>query len=111
MRTIASDFSIADLNLNTFSTAAPGGLRYAVGRVVDPGAPSILRTFYEISIPFADLGLQSGDEFGLEIQVNSDANGGDRDAKWQRNGPRNVDRTFFDPRYFSFVRISPNSPP
>ena len=111
LRTIASDFSIADLNLNTFSTAAPGGLRYAVGRVVDPGAPSILRTFYEISIPFADLGLQSGDEFGLEIQVNSDANGGDRDAKWQRNGPRNVDRTFFDPRYFSFVRISPNSPP
>lgn len=64
---------------------------------------------YELKIPIASLGIQVGQPFGFEVQIESDHNGGDSDARygWKHpsktsNGP-DVNNTMQDPSFMGTV--------
>ena len=63
---------------------------------------------YEIVVPLVAAGIEIGAEFGLEIQLNDDDNGGFRDSKWgwfhpSRVGDEDTDRTYLDPSVMGTV--------
>lgn len=61
---------------------------------------------WEVSIPLASLGIQPGKVFGLELQINDDIDGGDRDAKWAWFSPAGQDVTAIDPSVMGRARLA-----
>ena len=55
---------------------------------------------WEIKIPIAALNITIGEPFGIDIQINDDIDGGDRDSKWGWFHPSGSDTGFFNPSTF-----------
>lgn len=55
---------------------------------------------WEIKIPIAALNITIGEPFGIDIQINDDIDGGDRDSKWGWFHPPGSDTGFFNPSTF-----------
>jgi len=60
---------------------------------------------YEIAIRMDSAGIYPGDLVGLEIQINEDDDGGDRDAKWSWAERTSEHRAWFDPSAFGTVKL------
>lgn len=56
--------------------------------------------FWEVSLPLNILGIQKGTVFGIEVQINIDHDGGDRDVKWGWAHPSGSDTASRDPSKF-----------
>ena len=57
---------------------------------------------YELvaTIPLAQVGINSNTPFGLNIEINDDDDGGNRDYKYSWIGTPNLDISFRDPSTF-----------
>ncbi len=60
------------------------------------------RDVYEIAIDLDSAGIEIGELFGFEVQVNDDDDGGNRDSKWgwyhpSRSNGVDTDQTYVDP--------------
>ena len=60
---------------------------------------------YEIAINLSSAGIFPGDLIGLEIQINEDDDGGDRDAKWSWAERTAEHRAWFDPSAFGTAKL------
>jgi len=67
------------------SSTAPLTVTFATGPGIGPRGirrPQFERDVYELRINLASAGISTDAAFGLELQVNDDDGGGDRDSKW-----------------------------
>lgn len=60
----------------------------------------VSEAYYEIAIDMISANIYSYREFGIEVQINEDDDGGDRDAKWGWAGRTGEDRAPESPRAF-----------
>jgi len=65
------------------------------------------RSIYEIEINMASIGLNVEERFGLDVQINDDDDGGDRDAKWAWFAPANQDESWKNPSLFGTAILAP----
>lgn len=101
--------------VNTEWLLGPQGQAPAIGLTGFKFANSILtqgKQAYEMQIPLANLGIQIGRPFGFEVQIDSDHNGGDSDARygWKHpsrnaNGP-DVNFTVSNPSYMGTALLA-----
>jgi len=64
---------------------------------------------YEIRIDMRSIGLNIGQRFGFDVQVNDDDNGADRDAKLAWFGPANRDDSWRNPSLFGQAILAPGA--
>jgi len=68
------------------SATLPSDLIFAAGPEKGPTDPSSAqrgrKDIYEIRIKLSELNIEVGAPFGIEVQINDDDDGGNRDAKW-----------------------------
>lgn len=67
---------------------------------------------YELAIPLAAAGIQTGLAFGLELQINDDDNGEGRDSKWgwfhpSRQNNTDTDTSYLNPSVMGTVVLVP----
>ncbi len=62
---------------------------------------------YEISIDLASVGVNVGTRIGLDVQINDDDDGGDRDSKWAWWSPSGNDNAWRDPSLFGPAILAP----
>ena len=92
--------------LYSLSTAlpAPPGLEYSACECIGS------RSGWEMKIPLAEVGLVPGQEFGLELQIHEDVDGGGRDALYGWAGPpierRDAGAPFESPASFGTVVLA-----
>lgn len=58
-----------------------------------------------VYIPRAEVGIQHGQPFGINVEVNDDDDGGFRDAKYSWIGKPDFDRSWIQPRAFGTSQI------
>ena len=84
---------------------APPGLEYAACACIG------YRSGWEMKIPLAEVALVPGQEFGLELQIHEDLDGGDRDALYGWAGPpignQDEDFGFESPALLGTVVLAP----
>lgn len=85
-------------------------IRFATGPGIGPDGirqPRFEQDVYEISFDLDDAGIELGEPFGFELQVDDDDNGDDRDAKWGWFHPArddvDTDLTFVNPSIMGTV--------
>lgn len=86
------------------STSVPLDVTFATGPGIGPRGfrrPRFEQDIYELRIELASAGIDVDAAFGLELQVNDDDGGGDRDSKWAWHLPSrttaDVDSTVSNP--------------
>jgi len=65
------------------------------------------RSIYEIEVNLASIGLNIEERFGLDVQINDDNDGGDRDAKWAWSAPAFQDESWKNPSLFGTAVLAP----
>lgn len=65
------------------------------------------QSIYEISINMASIGLVPEQRFGLDVQINDDDDGGDRDSKWAWFAPSYQDNSWNNPSLFGTASLAP----
>jgi len=65
------------------------------------------RSIYEIEINLESIGLNIEERFGLDVQINDDNDGGDRDAKWAWFAPAFQDESWKNPSLFGTAALAP----
>jgi len=65
------------------------------------------RSIYEIEINMASVGLNIEERFGLDVQINDDDDGGDRDSKWAWFAPAYQDESWNNPSLFGTAVLAP----
>lgn len=73
----------------------------------DPTA--IDESFYEIRIDMNSIGLGLSTKFGLDVHINDDDDGGDRDTKWAWYAPSGNDSSWFNPSLFGEAILAPGA--
>jgi len=72
--------------------------------------PRIEQDVYEIRFEIASAGIEIGEEFGFELQINDDDNGDARDGKWgwfhPSRGSENTDQTYLNPSIMGTVILA-----
>lgn len=72
------------------------------------------RDTMEIRVRLADVGIDIGHPFGIELQYGDDIDGGDRDAKWGWRHPSritvDVDNTWRDPSFMGTAQLDEPPP-
>lgn len=58
-----------------------------------------------VYLPRAEVGIQNGQPFGINVEVNDDDDGGARDAKYSWIGKKDFDRSWIQPRAFGTSQI------
>lgn len=66
-------------------------------------------TYYEAKIRLSSIGLEPGQPFAMDVQINDDDVGGDRDAKWSWFAPSGQDETWNDPSQMGQAILVPSS--
>jgi len=74
--------------------------------------PRLEQDVYELSFNIEATGIEIGQPFGLEVQVDDDDTGGTRDSKWgwfppSRVAPDNTDTTYMNPSIMGTVQLQP----
>ena len=64
-------------------------------------------SIYEISVSLSSLGLSPEERFGLDVQINNDDDGGDRDSKWAWFAPSYQDNSWNNPSLFGTAVLAP----
>lgn len=54
-------------------------------------------TYYEAKIRLSSIGLSASQPFAIDVQINDDDDGGERDSKWAWHAPSGQDFTWSDP--------------
>jgi len=65
------------------------------------------RTVFEIEVNMASIGLNVEERFGMDVQINDDDDGGDRDAKWAWFAPAFQDESWNNPSLFGTAVLAP----
>lgn len=93
-----------------FSSTEPFDLIFTTGPGIGPDGirrEIYEQDVYEVSIDLADAGIVPGLEFGLELQVNDDDDGANRDSKWgwfhPSRGNQDTDQTWMNPSIMGTV--------
>ncbi len=66
-------------------------------------------TYYEAKIRLSSIGLEPGQPFAMDVQINDDDVGGDRDAKWSWFAPSGQDETWNNPSQLGQAILVPSS--
>ena len=85
---MSSDVELT-IDFHTGPKEGPDGIRF----------PQFEQDVYEIAIPLAEAGIQTGQAFGFELQVDDDDDGAGREAKWGWFHPSRVDNVNTDTTY------------
>ena len=95
-----------------FSSGQGIELDFVTGPGVGPDGlrrPRFERDVYELRIALDSIGVEPGQPFGFELQVNDDDDGGPRDSKWGwAHPPRadtDVDFTFVNPSFMGTLML------
>ncbi|OED38500.1 hypothetical protein AB833_19330 [Chromatiales bacterium (ex Bugula neritina AB1)] len=72
-------------------------------------ASTLNEATYEIRIDMNSIGLNIGQRFGFDIQVNDDDNGGDRDSKLAWFAPIGQDESWQNPSLFGQAILAPGA--
>lgn len=62
---------------------------------------------YEVKVDLQQAGIPVGESFGLDIQLNNDVDGGERDAKWAWHNDTGQDDTWRFPIRMGTARLEP----
>jgi len=65
------------------------------------------QSIYEISVNMASIGLRPEDRFGMDVHINDDDDGGNRDAKWGWFAPSYQDESWNNPSLFGTAALGP----
>jgi len=65
------------------------------------------RSIYEIEVNMASIGLKVEELFGLDVQINDDDDGGDRDSKWAWFAPAFQDESWNNPSLLGTAVLAP----
>lgn len=71
--------------------------------------PTTEITYYEAKIRLSSIGLEPGQPFSMDVQINDDDDGGNRDSKWSWHAPANQDLTWTDPSQLGDAILVPSS--
>ena len=74
---------------------------------VNADASTLTESTYEIRIELSSIGLNIGQRYGFELQINDDDNGGDRDAKLAWFAPVGQDESWRNPSLFGQAILAP----
>ena len=99
-------------NNNTLDgfNSAPGMItNYRSSRAMEMAGQT--RSIYEISVNLNSIGLGVDELFGIDVQINDDNNGGDRDAKWGWFAPSYQDNSWLNPGLFGTASLEPATVP
>jgi len=64
-------------------------------------------SIYEIEVNMASIGLNPEERFGLDVQINDDDDGGERDSKWSWFAPSFQDESWNNPSLFGTAVLAP----
>ena len=67
------------------------------------------RSIYEIRIDMNSIGLPIGSRFGVDVHINDDDDGGDRDTKWAWYAPNGDDSSWLNPSLFGQAILAPGA--
>ena len=102
-----SDLGRVQSGLNSASLGVPDALRFAVCACPSEYA-------WEVALPLASIGAGPDDVIGLEVQIDEDNDGENRDARFGWNNPSlgdlgigSTDFAWRDPSYFGRVHLQP----
>lgn len=88
------------------SNSASGiDLAWATSSTIDAVGENIAT--YEISIDLSSVGIRIGNRIGLDVQINDDDDGGDRDSKWAWWSPSGNDDAWLNPSLFGPAILAP----
>ena len=64
-------------------------------------------TYYEAKISLSSIGISENQPFSMDVQINDDDNGDNRDAKWGWHAPAGQDLTWTDPSQLGAAVLQP----
>ena len=64
-------------------------------------------TYYEVKVSLSSIGLNENTPFAIDVQINDDDNGDDRDSKWAWFAPSGQDSTWYDPSQLGPAILQP----
>ena len=106
----SSDASDPRIEAGFGSAPLPEGIDFAAAAGAGPLSlrnSSLRQDVYELRIPLASINAVPQREFGFEVQINDDDDGGERDAKWgwihPSRGTSDLDFTWQNPSYMGTV--------
>ncbi len=67
------------------------------------------QSIYEIRIHMGSIGLNIGQQFAMDVQINDDDNGGSRDSKYAWFGPEGRDDSWINPSLFGAAILAPGA--
>jgi len=99
---------VADPTIDGFYSASGMITDHVTSYRHENNASSVYQQLYEIRVKLSSIGLEPGDTFGLEVGVNSDNDGGDRDVKWGWWAPVGTDIAWQNPSVFGKAKLQPS---
>ncbi|MGQ7843963.1 sugar-binding protein [Granulosicoccus sp. 3-233] len=99
---------VADPTIDGYYSAAGMETEHVTSYRHENNASSVYQQLYEIRVKLSSIGLVPGDTFGLEVAVNTDNDGGDRDVKWGWWAPIGTDEAWQNPSVFGKAKLQPS---
>lgn len=95
------------------SPVPAANVEFAVGLGTGPlsviGGGGERHDVYEVKLELASFGIAVGQPFGIEVQINDDDNGAERDTKWGWSHPErrgtNIDLTVSNPSFMDTAQL------
>ena len=99
------DHDASDNVLDGFHAATGMSTQYRSSRAMEMANQT--HSVYEISVSLSSIGLSPEERFGLDVQINDDDDGGDRDSKWAWFAPSYQDNSWNNPSLFGTAVLAP----
>lgn len=99
------EHNASDNILDGFNAATGMSTYYRTSRAME--MINQTQSIYEISVNMASIGLRPEERFGMDVQINDDDDGGDRDAKWAWFAPSYQDESWNNPSLFGTAVLAP----
>jgi len=91
-------YSFSGSSVNGSSSSSQIQTTFASSRQVDTAVNTI--SYYEIEIDMSSINMTTATTFGIDVHINDDDDGGDRNAKWAWYAPIGNDNSWRDPSLF-----------
>lgn len=99
--------SATDPTIDGFNSASGMQTHYITSYRHENNANYVYQHLYEIRVTLDSIGLEPGDAFGLEVAVNDDDDGDDRETKWGWWAPAGTDEAWQRPSVFGRAKLQP----
>lgn len=99
---------VADTTIDGYYAASGMETDYVTSYRHENSASAVYQQLYEIRVNLSSIGLEPGDTFGLEVAVDTDNDGGERDFKWGWWAPVGTDIAWQTPSVFGKAKLQPS---